>query len=244
MSEEVNSYNRRRPGRPSNVHSTGQDSVLLYLRTSRGLSQRELSKVTGLTTNDISRMENGRRGLPLDKVLNLTGYFSVTLNTLLTDDFAEILTQATTPIAVDQRRREAQRRHQVARERVGFAGEDYVYQLELEKLRGTPYANAPNPNYAGESKTHFDILSVTPKGRLIYIEVKSTPGHADEPFYMSAAEYSFMLDCIKRGRNYELHRVYYVDDPGRRGRIIYTAQDVLREFEMTASNYMFRKAVK
>ena len=244
MSHEVNFNEKRRPGRPSNLHSTGQESALLFLRTAKGLSQQELAEATGLTPNDISRFENGGRGLTLDKALILARHFSVSVNAILTDDFSEILSRVSTPISIDLRQRDTQRKRQAARERIGYAGEDYVYQLELKKLKDTPFANAVNPNYAGEAKTHFDILSATPKGRLIYIEVKTTSGDENEPFYMSSAEYNFLLDCIKRGRRYELHRVYYVDNPELRGRTIYSAQGVLREFELTASNYMLRKVVQ
>ena len=39
-----------------------------------------------------------------------------------------------------------------------------------------------------ESKNGYDIDSFTEAGDKIYIEVKSTAGSADEPFYMTANE--------------------------------------------------------
>ena len=95
------------------------------------------------------------------------------------------------------------------------------------------------PNYAGEERAGFDILSFTEAGEWIYIEVKASKGGMNEPFYMSAAEYLFLQNCLHDGVRYELHRVCFVNDPVNRERIIYSARDVLEKFDCQISNYQF-----
>ena len=225
-------------GRPPNRSANKHESVLLYLRTAKGISQRELAEAVGFSPMEISRFENGKRGISLSKALKLSGYFGISCSALLWDDFTEVFSRMEHPIEPSQRQRENNHKRYEAREKTGYSGEDWVLELEHQKLVGTSYANAVNPNYANEEHSNFDILSFDRVGNRIYIEVKSTVSCADQPFYMSAGELRFLKECMASGVNYQLHRVYYVKDLERRGRVIYTAQEVLEYFEYKPNSYL------
>ena len=222
-------------GRPP----TKSHSALLYLRTAQGLSQRELSSKVELSPMDISKFERGHRCISLSKAISLARYFGVSCSSLLYDDFPAIFDRLKQPIPVDYAARERQVRRQAGRSKVGYEGEDWVYNLELEKLKGTSYAYAVNPNYSGNERSGFDILSFTRSGEWTYIEVKSSKGGMDEPFFMSAAELLFLERCLNEGLRYELHRVSYVRDPDKRERIIYSAQEVLEKFDREVNTFKF-----
>lgn len=226
---------KKRSGRPPAMNR----SALLYLRTANGMSQKELATKVGLRPMDISRFEHGFRGLALPKAMALAQCFGVSCTALLRNDFTEIFSRMKQPIQTNVAARERQQRRQDGRSKAGYEGEDWVYQSELDKLAGTPYAYAVNPNYAGEERAGFDILSFTETGEWIYIEVKASKGGMNEPFYMSAAEYLFLQNCLHDGVRYELHRVCFVNDPVNRERIIYSARDVLEKFDCQINNYQF-----
>lgn len=218
---------------------TQNRSALLYLRTANGMSQYELAEKVGLKPMDISRFENGRRGLALPKAVTLAQCLGVSCSALLRDDFDEIFARMKKPIQINIAARDRQERRQAGRCKTGYEGEDWVYQLELAKLSGTPYAYAVNPNYAGEERAGFDILSFSETGEWIYIEVKASKGGINEQFHMPAAEYLFLENCLHDGVRYELHRVIYVNDPDKRERVIYSAKDVIEKFDREPSNYVF-----
>ena len=62
-------------------------SVLRHLRIGQSLSQGELAELTGMSATEISRMENGKRGIALAKVLKLAVYFGINCDMLLENDF-------------------------------------------------------------------------------------------------------------------------------------------------------------
>ena len=113
---------------------------------------------------------------------------------------------------------------------IGRRGEEWVAARERQKLAGTPHANCVTlcPHTRSSS---FDIQSRTTFGAPLYLEVKTTAGDWNTPFYMTGAEYAFANHCLSNGLNYELHRVYHVFDEQLRGEIVYSAQDVMAFFE-------------
>lgn len=228
-------------GRPTNRSVDKHESVLLFLRIAKGISQRELAGELNMSAMEISRFENGWRGMPLSKVYKLATYFGVSRSALLWDDFAEVFSRMTHPIEPNQQQRQRNHQRQEARERIGYVGEDWVVEQERQKLAGTCYANAVNPNYGSEEHTGFDILSFDRDGNHIYIEVKATVGCADQPFYMSSGELRFLEECLYTGKNYQLHRVSYANDPERRERTIYSAREVLDYFERKPNSYLMRR---
>ena len=124
--------------------------------------------------------------------------------------------------------------------KIAYGNANLRYLQEQEKLKDTEYCYAVNPNYSVNERSHFDILSFTPDGDFIYIEVKGSKGGLEEPFFMSTAELAFLEECMIQGLNYELHRVIYAKDPEKRKRIIYTPKEVLENYIYEPSNYLFR----
>lgn len=230
---------------PKNGFSMKRESALRFLRLAEGIDRETLAKEVGLDPCAIRTFEEGCRWLPLSDAANLSDFFAVGCSTLLNDDMRGAVAAVGHPIHWNgQRQQESNRIRQAYRERVGNEGEAWVAQLERDKLVGTPYANAVNPNYASDPECHFDILSFTPEGACINIEVKATAGGEDVPFYMTAAELRFLRQCIDEGKRYELHRVIYATDPVLRKRFIYTAQEVLDRFELFPNSYILGKKLE
>mgnify|MGYP003291970819 CR=1 FL=1 len=96
---------------------------------------------------------------------------------------------------------------------IGDLGEKYVYEREIKKLveaKREDLAECINADIAKDHTNGYDILSYTETGEEIYIEVKSTPGRLDVPFYISKNEWDKANECKEKGKLYELHRVYNV----------------------------------
>ena len=123
---------------------------------------------------------------------------------------------------------------------IGRKGEAWVASREREKLSGTRYANhvelSPNSRRAS-----FDIRSRTLDGDVLYIEVKTTDGFPEQPFYMSANEYAFAEHCMAHGIPYELHRVHFMNDDDLRGEIVYSAEEVVNRFDKTDASYVLNR---
>lgn len=83
--------------------------------------------------------------------------------------------------------------------------------------------------YAG-----YDIESYTPQGQVKYIEVKTTRGSADSPFYVKKHELEF---ASRHPENYYLYRVYEYDEVLNSGKL-YIARGTVRElFKLTPTCY-------
>ena len=123
---------------------------------------------------------------------------------------------------------------------IGRKGEDWVASREREKLSDTPYANMVelSPN---DQRSSFDIRSRTLDGNVLYIEVKTTEGLPELPFYMSTDEYAFAEHCMTYGIPYELHRVHFMNDDDLCGEMVYTAEDVVNLFDKTVASYILKQ---
>lgn len=230
---------------PMNGFSGKKESALRYLRLASGISREELASELGLEPDSVAAFEEGCRWMPLCDMVNLSDFFAVGCSALLNDDMQEAAASIGHPIIRDILRQQERRRlRQEYRERIGNEGEEWVTQMERVKLAGTPYANAVNPNYADDPDSHFDILSFTPEGECVYIEVKATVGGDDVPFFMTTAELRFLRKCIDEGRRYELHRVTHVTDPARRLQDVYTAEELLEQFELFPGSYILGKKLE
>lgn len=128
---------------------------------------------------------------------------------------------------------------QAERLEVGRRGEAWVTAREQQKLANTPYASAVEASSVSQ-RSSFDIKSYTASGSPLYIEVKSTDGKPELPFYMSADEYAFAEHCMDYGIPYELHRVHHVCDDQLRGEVVYAAEDVVRLFDKTPASYTLK----
>lgn len=129
---------------------------------------------------------------------------------------------------------------QADRLEIGRKGEAWVAAREEEKLAGTPFSARIDSSFSSQASC-YDIRSCTRSGEPLYIEVKSTGGDPDDPFYMSSQEYAFAEHCQCQGIPYELHRVHHVLDDRLRDEIIYSAEDVMSMFEHTPASYFMKK---
>lgn len=98
------------------------------------------------------------------------------------------------------------------RQSIGEKGEQFIYEREVTRLKkvGSKYADIVSREPAGDPKNGYDIDSFTETGEKIYIEVKSTTGSADEPFYMTFNEREKAKQVVENGGIYQVHRVYNV----------------------------------
>ena len=97
---------------------------------------------------------------------------------------------------------------------IGKLGEKYVYEQEKQKLKdiGSDYWELVDATPANDHNNGYDILSFTPDGEKIFIEVKTTTGEYNEPFYMSNNERQKANEIWGKGGNYQIHRVSHITD--------------------------------
>lgn len=101
---------------------------------------------------------------------------------------------------------------EILRKRIGDIGENYVYEREKARLlkNNSKYANCVDASPAKDHKNGYDILSYTEDGIPIYIEVKSTMGDLNTPFYITANERRTAERIRKKDGIYQIHRVYNI----------------------------------
>ena len=99
------------------------------------------------------------------------------------------------------------------RQTIGERGEQHVYDQEVSRLKnaGSKYADEVSREPARDPKNGYDIDSFTEAGERIYIEVKTTTGSVDEPFYMTANEREKAKQIKESGGVYQIHRVYNIE---------------------------------
>lgn len=123
------------------------------------------------------------------------------------------------------------RKVEIERKDLGLLGEKLVIEYErnvllnkrLEKLaERIIQVSARDGDGAG-----YDILSYTPSGEEKYIEVKTTKGLVNTPFYMSANEVQFSQ---LNSQNYYLYRVFELKQNERRGKFFLFHGDVTTHF--------------
>lgn len=129
---------------------------------------------------------------------------------------------------------------QADRLETGRKGEAWVAAREEQKLVGTPFSVCLDSGFSSQMSS-FDIKSCTRSGEPLYIEVKSTDGEPNDPFFMSEREYAFAQHCLRHGIPYELHRVHHVLDDHLRDEIVYSAEDVIQLFERTPASYIMKR---
>ena len=124
------------------------------------------------------------------------------------------------------------------RKRIGMDGEELVYKDQIrfvsnhasEYLKYVRHVSRLDGDGAG-----YDICSFDENKKLVYIEVKSTTGKKETPFYMSASEYAF-FELHKE--NYIIARVYDFDLTSKTGKIDYISGISFDgEFEKEVSAY-------
>lgn len=121
---------------------------------------------------------------------------------------------------------------------IGNAGEELVYndQIEFVKKNAPEYLkNIRHVSKVDGDGAGYDICSFNADGKLLYIEVKSTTGKKEKPFYMSVSEYAF-YELHKE--NYVIARVYEFDMNTKKGKIEYISGATFESvFEQEVSAY-------
>jgi transcriptional regulator with XRE-family HTH domain len=198
-------YRGRRPPLP--------DSVLRYMRVRQNLNITQLAKLAGVEPNVICKAERGNFRCQALNYTKLADCLGVPLDDIVTGKLCDVIKrfEPTRPASPRKVRKRAERKYRKCLE-MGDLGERIVLDLERERLQGTPYANGVNEYFADNIHEHFDLLSFTPEGKPIYIEVKATAQGINAPFFMSAGEYKFMRQAIRNDWNYQIYRLYDVQD--------------------------------
>lgn len=118
--------------------------------------------------------------------------------------------------------------------RLGLEGEKLVIRLEQEKLRSLglgELADKVNKRLDGEG---FDILSFDENGDEIHIEVKTTMGSIEEPFFMSANEISYFREYPEK---YFLYRLFNFSFSTNSAGCYKLNSTDLNDVEFNATNY-------
>ncbi len=163
------------------------------------------------------------------------------MDDLVRNNYAVILPRLSSfPVrdpAIQRRRRACQ----LKKLDIGDAGEALVAARERIKLSGTIYERGVNEAYADNLCFGFDILSFTRLGEPLFIEMKASAGGLDEPCFLSANEREFLLYCLRNNIRYELHRVYNIENASTAKVRIFTAQELVAQFEFEVSCYQVQR---
>ena len=94
---------------------------------------------------------------------------------------------------------------QLVSSRLGLLGEKLVIKTEKEKVRRLGFPEKVEKIQKRLDGEGYDILSFDKNGEEIFIEVKTTKGNSEEPFYLSANEKAF---CELNISKYVIYRLY------------------------------------
>lgn len=128
-------------------------------------------------------------------------------------------------------------------EDIGNLGEEFVY--EYEKHRVAVFAPDAADRVQHLSRIQgdglgYDISSVNSDGSIKRIEVKTTTGDVNTPFYMSRNE-KFFFETFKEDGAC-IYRVYTFNSFTRRGAIlVITAEELLRDYNFDPETYVVTK---
>ena len=199
-----------------------------YMRLHLGLTQQQVAQETGMSIQDIVRIERGQKNLEKRKYRFLADYYHLPADAIFNDEVGAALPMLSQrPNSTRKRFSRLSRRIQ-RQDELERAGEAYVAEQERQKLRGTPYAVGVNEAYADDPFSGYDIFSFTQDGEPVFITVKTTRSGAGDPFMLSDNELEVAEYCCANSLNYELHLVYHMNS--RRGapsQIVYNAGQVL-----------------
>ena len=201
-------------------------SVVCFLRVYLGLSQQKLAKLTGLSANDICHIERGK-SVQLGTVKTLARFFHITIDTIVNNSFEAIGGALPSLPVVNEEARARRLAINARKDEIGLLGEEIAAQLERERLVGTPYATLVNSNFADMLGDGFDILSFTPEGEQLFIEVKATVSRKPKEPTLTQNELNFMNYCLENDLNYVLYRIYALKSRDKYLVKVYTAQDLI-----------------
>lgn len=158
--------------------------------------------------------------------------------------YVERLEQKKSKAAIFYARKMDYERINKERKLIGNAGEELVYkdQIEFVKNHAPEYLKSVrHVSKLDGDGAGYDICSFNADKKLVYIEVKSTTGKKETPFYMTSSEYAF-FELHKD--NYIISRVYEFDMNTKTGKIEYvsgTSFESVFEKEVSAYKILYKK---
>lgn len=118
---------------------------------------------------------------------------------------------------------------------LGDSGESLVIEFERLKLKNAGLSEKAELVSKVLDGSGFDILSFDENENEIHIEVKTTTGKEDEPFYLSINEKEYLEEYRQ---NYFLYRLYeFKFNPDRTKYFILSGKDFLSKSEFNATNF-------
>lgn len=122
----------------------------------------------------------------------------------------------------------------------GALGETFVYYREIKKVNEFDPASVFKVIHLSEKQGDgfgYDICSVNEIGETIFIEVKTTKGSAETPFYMSRNEKLFFEENMDN--NAYIYRVFNFNEESRHGQIkIISAKELLENYNFDPISFM------
>lgn len=127
--------------------------------------------------------------------------------------------------------------------KLGELGEEFVYNIEKNSVAVFNKDYADKVEHVSKlygDKYGYDISSIDINGNNLKIEVKTTTGDCDTPFYISKNELRFLKENENNGAI--LYRVYNFNEETKTGQIKkITAQEILNNYEMDTKQYFIQK---
>ncbi len=118
---------------------------------------------------------------------------------------------------------------------LGDAGEELVIEFEKVKLKEAKLFEKADLVTKVKDGCGYDVVSFDINGNEIHIEVKTTTGSKDEPFYFSINEKEYLE---QHPENYFLYRIHQFRlNPNRANYFILSAADFLKKAEFNATNF-------
>lgn len=127
--------------------------------------------------------------------------------------------------------------------KLGELGEEFVYNIEKNSVAVFNKDYVDKVEHVSKlygDKYGYDINSIDINGNNLKIEVKTTTGDCDTPFYISKNELRFLKENEDDGAI--LYRVYNFNEETKTGQIKkITAQEILNDYEMDTKQYFIQK---
>ena len=128
---------------------------------------------------------------------------------------------------------------QISDTKIGLAGEKMVIEYEKARLvregRSDLKDSIVHTSLVEGDGTGYDILSFDKDGKKIFIEVKTTSGGIDSPFYISDSEIQF---SAYNHASYKLYRVYNFDERNKTASLYIVDGNLMERFQFKPVNYV------
>lgn len=126
---------------------------------------------------------------------------------------------------------------------LGAKGEEFVYSMEREYVKGFDPGSVDRVIHLSVKQGDgfgYDISSINKKGETVFIEVKTTKGKRNTPFYMSRNERLFFEENIDN--NAYIYRVYDFDENSCHGKILkISASELFKDYDFDPVTYLVSK---